>query len=107
MQFEEGAALYSYEAKREGGEDVLYFNYLGVPYVPSLVEDPKVMERTIDLLIQNPNVSRIVFVQQNNYNHDSNETFLLLEIANFYTYLTKQEKILSYERISSRFEDTF
>ena len=64
MQFEKGAALYSHEIQREGGEDVLYINYIGAPYVPSLSDSPEVMERTIDALIENPNVSRIVFVQQ-------------------------------------------
>ena len=28
--------LYSYEVKREGGEDALYVNYIGAPFVPSL-----------------------------------------------------------------------
>ncbi|MDO8628838.1 MAG: hypothetical protein Q7R56_03715, partial [Nanoarchaeota archaeon] len=50
--------------------------------------------RTIELLIESPNISRIVFVQQRNYSYSSSETFLLQEIANLYVYLTKQEKIL-------------
>ena len=40
----EGKPLYSYEVKREGGEDILYINYLGAPFVPSLAEYPEVME---------------------------------------------------------------
>ena len=31
---------------------------------------PEIMERTVDMLIENPGVSRIVFVQQKNYNYD-------------------------------------
>jgi len=99
MQFEKEEALYSYEVKREGGEDVLYINYMGAPYVPSIADYPEVMERTIDSLIENPNVSRIVFVQQKNYNYDFKETNYLLEIAQFYTYLLNQEKVLSQERL--------
>lgn len=95
MQFNRDAKLYSYEVRREGGEDVLYFNYLGASYVPSLADEPEVMARTVDALIENPNVSRIVFTQQKNYNYDLNETGLLLEVAQFYVYLMKQEKILS------------
>ncbi len=99
MQFEKGEALYSHEVKREGGEDVLYINYMGAPYVPSLSEHPEVMERTIDSLIENPNASRIVFVQQKNYNYDFRETGYLLEIAQLYVFLIKQERVLSQEKL--------
>ena len=81
MQFRDGTALYSYETQREGGEDVLYVNYLGAPFVPSIADSPEVMERTIDALMENPNVSRVVFVQQKNYNYNFNETSALLELA--------------------------
>ena len=36
MQFQKGAKLYSSEVQREGGEDILYINYIGAPYVPSI-----------------------------------------------------------------------
>ena len=42
--------LYSYEVRREGGEDVLYINYLGAPYVPNLADYPEVMSRTVDAI---------------------------------------------------------
>ena len=103
----EGKPLYSYEVKREGGEDILYINYLGAPFVPSLAEYPEVMERTISALAENPNVSRLVFVQQKNYNYDFVETLFLLEAANFYTYLVKQEKILSREKLVQVSEQFF
>ena len=107
MQFGKEEELYSYEVKREGGEDVLYINYMGAPYVPSLAEHPEVMERTIDSLIENPQVSRVVFVQQKNYNYDFKETGYLLEIAQFYVYLVKQEKILSQEKLITSNPDFF
>src|SRR3989338_5886005 len=99
MQFEKETKLYSYEAVREGGEDILYVNYFGAPYVPSIYENPEVMERTINSLIENPNVSRIILSQQKNYNYDFVETSLLLEIAQFYVYLLKQENILSQRKL--------
>ena len=107
MQFEKGAPLYSHEVRREGGEDVLYINYLGAPYVPSLADLPEVMERTIDALIENSNVSRIVFVQQKNYNYDFKETTILLELAQLYVFLLKQEKILSQEKLITTQQDFF
>jgi len=107
MQLKEGNKLYSYEIQRKGGEDILYINYLGAPYVPSLSDYPEVMERTVDALIENPNVSRIIFVQQKNYNYDFNETSYLLELAQLYVYLVKQEKILSQEKLITNREDFF
>ncbi len=107
MQFKEGTPLYSYEIYREGGEDVLYINYLGAPYVPSLADSAEVMDRTINALIENPNISRIVFVQQKNYNYDFGETTALLEIAHLYVFLLKQEKILLHSKLITNCEEFF
>ncbi len=107
MQFAKDAPLYSYEVHREGGEDILYVNFLGAPFVPNLVEMPEVMGRTIEILMENQNVSRIVFVQQKNYNYDFKETSYLLEIANLYTFLLKQERILSHEKLVTNNESAF
>ncbi len=87
MPTPENKGLYSHEVQREGGEDVVYENYADV------------MERTIDVLIENPNISRIVFTQQKNYNYDFKETGMLLEIAQLYVFLIKQERILSQEKL--------
>jgi archaeal flagellar protein FlaI len=95
MQFSDKTPLYTHEVQREGGEDVLYINYLGAPFVPSLSDSSDVMSRTMDALIENPNVSRVVFVQQKNYNYDFEETSFLLEMAQFYVFLIKQENVLS------------
>jgi flagellar protein FlaI len=99
MKFERGAKLYSYYVQREGGEDVIYINYQNAGFVPSFADYPEVMERTVDILIENPNISRIVFVQQKNYNYDFKETTMLLEIAQLYVYFIKQENILSQEKL--------
>ncbi|MFA5953666.1 MAG: type II/IV secretion system ATPase subunit [Candidatus Pacearchaeota archaeon] len=107
MIFDRNSKPYFYEVRREGAEDVLYINYLNVPYSPNLSEFSEVMERTIDALIENSNVSRIVFVQEKNYNYDFYETSCLLEIASLYVYLLKQEKILSHEKIARTSEKYF
>jgi hypothetical protein len=107
MEFEKEAKLYDYRTERKGGEDILYFNYNSAPYSPSLEDYPEVMERTVDALIENPNVTRIVLVQQKNYNYDFVETNYLLEIASLYVYLSKQEKILSHEKLVTTNEEFF
>ncbi len=115
MQFTSDTPLYAYEVQREGGEDVLYINYLGAPFVPSVSDYPEVMERVVDYLMKNPNISRVVLVQQKNYNYDFMETAFLLEVAQLYVFFFRQERILSQEKLvvncpqffSQRYNDLF
>ncbi len=100
MMFKTGSKLYSNEIERREGENILYVNYLGASFVPSIADDGFVMARTIDALIDNPGISRLVFVQQRNFNYPSDQVFLLTEIAYLYIFLTKQEAILSPEKLS-------
>ncbi|MEK6873555.1 MAG: type II/IV secretion system ATPase subunit [Nanoarchaeota archaeon] len=102
MIFEKGAKVYSYEVRREGGENVAYVNYLGAGEIPNMTSSPVVMDRAVDLLIESPNVSRIVLVQQRNYNYSSDKVMALAEIANLYVFLLKQERVLSLDKLSSR-----
>lgn len=96
-----------YEVERKGGEDILYVNFKDLPYSPSLSDYPDVMEKTVDALVENSNVSRIIFSQEKSYNYDFKETKYLLEIASLYIQLTKQEKILSYEKLVTNKEEFF
>src|SRR3989344_4761399 len=107
MQFNQDTPLYSYEVKREGGEDILYINYIGAPFAPSISDHPEVMERVVDSLIQNPNASRVILVQQKNYNYDIKEVSLLLEVAQVFVYLTKQERILLQEKLVTSHPEFF
>ncbi|HKL24097.1 MAG TPA: type II/IV secretion system ATPase subunit [Candidatus Nanoarchaeia archaeon] len=107
MEFTKDTGLYGYEVKKEGGENVLYINYMGAPYVPRLEDSAEVMSRTMDNLMENPNVSRIVFVQQKNYNYDNKETRMLFEISQLYVYLIKQEEVLSQRRLVASDQKTF
>jgi archaeal flagellar protein FlaI len=100
MLFKPGTPLYSYEVIRESGHQVMYVNYLGALNVPSIADNPEIMSRAMDLLIEAPNISRVVFVQQRNYSYSSQETFMLQEIANLYVFLTKQENLLSPSKLS-------
>jgi len=104
MLFKPGTPLYSYEVQREAGQDVMYVNYLGASYVPSIADSGAVMGVTIDTLMKASNVSRIVFVQQRNYNYDFAQVALLQEIAGIYTQLMNQEKVLSPSKLGSREE---
>lgn len=100
MMFKQGTPAYAYEILREAGESVMYINYLGEGIVPSLIDYGEVMARTIDALSENANISRIVYVQQRNYSHDFEQVKMLMEVANLYEFLTKQEKVLSTDTLS-------
>src|SRR3989338_10062662 len=100
MLFKPGTKLYAYEVVREEGNKVLYINYLGANFVPSLADNADVFARTIDLLAESSGVSRIVFVQQRNYSYTVEQTLLLQEIADLSVFLTKQEKLLSPSKLS-------
>ena len=100
MLFKKGTKLYSFEVVREAGQNVMYINYLGAPYIPDIAENSEVMGRTVDTLIQSPNVSRFIFVQQRNFSYDSNQVEMLVEIAQLYIHFLKQEGILSPEKLT-------
>jgi type IV secretory pathway ATPase VirB11/archaellum biosynthesis ATPase/intein/homing endonuclease len=99
MLFEKDAKLYSYEVRRESGESVAYVNYLGASILPSVARFPEVFSKVVDILMKSPNVSRVVLVQQRNYNYDVAEVGKLIEVANLYNFLLNQEKVLSPERL--------
>ena len=100
MMFKDNTPLYSYEVVRESGENVMYVNYLGAEFVPSLIDSAEVMGRTIDNLKEDPNIARIVFVQQRNYSHDFSQVKMLIEVAHLSDFLIKQERMVSAEKLS-------
>lgn len=100
MVFKLNSAIYSTELQRKEGETILYINYLGAPIVPSIADYAEVMGRVVDALMDNPEVSRAILVQQRNYNYPFEQISKLLEISQLYTYLLKQERILSPEKLS-------
>ena len=91
--------MYGFEIERREGDNVLYINYLGASFVPSIADSAEVMSKTIDALLDNSNVSRVVFVQQRNYHYPFEQVKLLVEIAQLYNYLMQQERVLSAERL--------
>jgi len=100
MLFKSDTKLYAYEIIREAGQDVMYINYLGAPSVPSIADSPLTMSRVIDYLIEAPHVSRVVFVQQRNYSYNIRQVSMLLEIAQLYNQLIKQERVLSMDTLA-------
>ncbi len=99
MIFKKETALYSTEINRESGDSVLYVNYLGANIAPSIIDYPDVMARTIDLLDENSNISRVMLVQQRNYSYSFEQVQMLTEIAQLHKFLLKQDRVLSPEKM--------
>jgi type IV secretory pathway ATPase VirB11/archaellum biosynthesis ATPase len=100
MLFKPGTPLYAYEVEKEADEDVMYINFLGAPLVPNLAESAEIMSLVIDYLTKTPNISRIVFVQQRNYSYDYSQLIFLREMADLYSRLINEERILSQNKLS-------
>ncbi len=94
MMFKNDTKLYAYEIKREAGQDVIYVNYMGAAGVPDIADSAVIMSRAIDYFIEVPSASKIVFVQQRNYSYPYGQMEMLLEIAQMYEKLIKQDRIL-------------
>ncbi|MFH0808428.1 MAG: type II/IV secretion system ATPase subunit [archaeon] len=107
MMFKGDAALYSYEVARESGENVMYINYLGADVVPSLTDYPDVMAKVVDDLREESDIARIVFVQQRNYSYSFPQVKMLVEVANLVDFLTKQERIVSPEKLADLGNDYY
>jgi type IV secretory pathway ATPase VirB11/archaellum biosynthesis ATPase len=99
MIFKKETALYSTEINRESGDSVLYVNYLGANFAPSIIDYPDVMARTIDSLDENSNISRVILVQQRNYSYSFEQVQMLTEIAQLHKFLLKQDRVLSPEKM--------
>ncbi len=87
--------LYGYEIVREGEDNVMRVNYEGAPMVPSIEDNPAVMAKTCDNIVESKSVTKIVFLQKREYEYDYNQTALLREIAIVYDKLSKQKDMFA------------
>ncbi len=87
------------EIIREGGEEVLKMNYEDKSYTPSIEDNPLVMMDAIDKLVENPSAARITFHQRRKYAYTYEQTQMLVEIANIYSYFFKSKRATSLQNI--------
>ncbi|MBT4334568.1 type II/IV secretion system ATPase subunit [archaeon] len=84
-----------YSLIEEGQTSVMKINMLGVSYSPSISTSKVCMADVINKLIEVPTVNRLILSAEKNYQYGPEQVSLLREIANLYTYLLKQKRILS------------
>lgn len=105
MEKKEGGFFTDYNIVKEGSENILKVNYVNVPRIPSLEDDPLCMAKTIEVLISNPSVTKITFSQKHDYEYDYSQVKLLLEVGRLYKELVKQKEIFSYSAINEASPD--
>ncbi len=89
------AIIKEYEIIREGQEEVLKIDASKWPYSPSIEENPVVMSKIIERLVEFPSSARIILIQKRNYEYDYEQTQAMIELANLYKHMTKQKRILA------------
>lgn len=92
------AACFSYEIMREGEETILRIDCEECPFFPSLEDDPKVMSKLFDTLLEAGRATKIVFVQKRDFEYDYAPTQMLIEIAQLINQLLKQKVVAYYLR---------
>ncbi len=84
-----------YEVVYEGKEEILRINANSWSYTPSIEDNPLVMTYVVDRLVEMPSVSRIVFNQRRNFSYGYDQTQMLIEIAQIYSHLVRNKKVVS------------
>ena len=88
-----------FEIVREGEDVILRVDYQSIPRVPSVEDDELCMAQTMDLLIKNPSVTKIIFVQKHHYEYDYPQTRLLMEVAKVHNSLMKNKDLFSFQAL--------
>ncbi|MCK4669590.1 MAG: Flp pilus assembly complex ATPase component TadA [Nanoarchaeota archaeon] len=86
---------WEFELIREGEERILRIYCETYSRIPILEDDPFLMSRTIDILLQVKEVTKIVYYQKRDFEYEMNQVLILMEIANLYAHLTQNKHQLS------------
>ena len=92
---------FSYDIIKEGEENILRIDCEALPYLPSIEDSAMVMSKTIEILIEAGQVTKVIFAQKRDYEYDFYQTRMLIEIAQIYNKLAKQKELFSYHAIGA------
>jgi archaeal flagellar protein FlaI len=89
----EKRACFAHEVIHEGDDKVLRIDCHSCSFSPSLEDSELCMAKTIEILAQIPDVTRLVFVQEKNYEYDLRQTQLLSNLAALYKRLSEDKRL--------------
>lgn len=81
-----------YELIREGEDITLRINCEKLAYFPSIEEEPQMMAEAIATIAEAGTVTKIVLQQKRDYEYDTPQTQMLVEIAKLYKKLVQQKQ---------------
>lgn len=99
--FEKARNLWDYEIIREGTDNILRINCENYTRLPSIEDDAVTMSKTIDILGEAKDATKIVFTQKRDYEYDFNQTQFLREISQLYSHFMRQREIFSYHGLGA------
>ena len=99
--FGETKKPFSYNVVKEGEDAILVIDMEEYQHVPSLEDDPVCMSRTVDILAEVTNVTKIVYAQKRNFEYDYPQAVMIQEIAKLYSQLSKRKDVFSYGNMLS------
>jgi len=85
-----------YKVVSEAGAKILRINYEGSIYTPSLEDDKNIMAQTFNILLETGKVTKISFMQREEYTYEWEQVRLLQEIVDIYNKLVKEENIFDF-----------
>ncbi|HLD43752.1 MAG TPA: type II/IV secretion system ATPase subunit [Candidatus Nanoarchaeia archaeon] len=89
---------FTYDVLREGEDVTLRIDCEAYLRSPSLEDDPVLMAKAIDILMEAGTVTKIVFTQKRDYEYDYTQTLMLLDLAKAYNQIIKK-RIITYQSI--------
>ncbi|MCH8004113.1 MAG: type II/IV secretion system ATPase subunit [Nanoarchaeota archaeon] len=92
---------FMYDVIREGDDVILSVNLEDYPRIPSIEDDPVVMSKMCNMMIEVKDATKIVLIQKRNYEYDYSQTAMLGEIAKLYNRLTRKKDVFSYTALLS------
>ncbi|MBI2136112.1 type II/IV secretion system ATPase subunit [Candidatus Woesearchaeota archaeon] len=90
-----------YEIIDEGEDVILKVDYEKEISIPSIEDSESCMAKTVEILTQVGEVSKIIFFQKRDYEYSNTQTSLLKELAHLYKRLYQKKDLMSYQLLVS------
>ena len=92
--------------ERQSGESALMVDCNLLNLTPSIEDSPALMSRIIKILSENNDVTKIVLMQNRDYEYDYAQTRMLSEISDIYKKLSRQKELFYYAGLDIHNENT-